>query len=300
MPSPTPAPPDTSRGAPAGAPRLDGDGGRIAGLFDRAAATYDRVGIDLLPAAGRLLVTHARIAEGEHVLDAGCGTGASLFPAAHAVGPRGSVTGVDVSPEMVERVRQESAEHRLHWMRTYVADVEDAPSAVLRPPADGFDAVTAGMLLTFLRRPDRVFRGFRSALRPGGRLAVSWWGPEAPGWDRVVEATRPFGSGTREEIETAVPGQSRPRTPELVRELAHETGFATVELYEERLEATFRDTDHWWAWTWSTAARAFWESVPPDRLPAARAAAESALAPLRAPDGTLPYVLTAHFAVCRR
>ncbi|MFJ2187219.1 class I SAM-dependent methyltransferase [Kitasatospora sp. NPDC087861] len=298
MPSPTPAPPVTSRGKPVEAPDRDGD--RIAGLFDRAAATYDRVGIDLLPTAGRLLVAHARVAEGEHVLDAGCGTGASLFPAARAVGPRGSVTGIDLAPAMVERVRQQSAEHRLPWLRTYVADVEDPHRAALHAPAGGFDVVTAGMLVSFLRRPDRAFRRFRSVLRPGGRLALSWWGPEAPGWGRVVEATRPFGPGTREEIETAVPGQSPPLTPELVRRLADEAGFASVELYEERLEATFRDTDHWWTWTWSTAARAFWESVPPDRLPAARAAAESALAALRAPDGTLPYVLTANFAVCRR
>ncbi|MBO1413663.1 class I SAM-dependent methyltransferase [Streptomyces sp. FH025] len=298
MPRTTPAPPEASRGAPAEAPHREGDG--IAGLFDRAAASYDRVGIDLLPAAGRLLVTHARITEGEHVLDTGCGTGAVLFPAARAVGPRGSATGIDVSPAMIERVRQRSAEQRMHWLRTHVADAEEPPRALLRPPADGYDAVTAGMLLSFLRRPERAFRGFRSVLRPGGRLAVSWWGPEAPGWYRVVEATRPFGPGTPEEIETAVAGQSPPQTPELVRRLAREAGFTSVELYEERLEATFRGPDHWWEWTWSTAARAFWESVPPDRLPSARAAAEKALEALRAPDGTLPYVLTANFAVCHR
>ncbi|MEU9130647.1 methyltransferase [Kitasatospora sp. NPDC048540] len=282
---PTPAPPD---------------GDRIAGLFDRAAASYDRVGIDLFPAAGRLLVAHARIGAGEHVLDAGCGTGASLFPAARAAGPPGSVTGIDASPEMIERVRQQAAEEWPHPLRTYVGDLEDPDPEALRPPPGGYDAVLAGMVLSFLRRPDRTLRGFHSALRPGGRLALSWWGPEPPGWDGVVEATRPFGPGTPEEIERGVPGQRRPPTPESVRELALAAGFARVELYQERLAASFRDADHWWAWMWSTAARAFWESVPRDRLPAARAAAEDALAPLRAPDGTLPYVLTAHFAVCHR
>ncbi|MFD9570318.1 class I SAM-dependent methyltransferase [Streptomyces sp. NPDC059982] len=298
MPSPTPAPPEATWGPSARAPHRDGDG--IAGLFDRAAVTYDRVGVDLLPAAGRLLVEHARIAPGEHVLDAGCGAGASLLPAARTVGPRGAVTGIDLSPVMIARVQQHCAEQRLDWVRTHVADVEGPLHPLPGRPADGYDAVTAGMLLTFLRDPGRVFLGFRSALRPGGRLAVSWWGEEAPGWARVVEATRPFGSGTREEIETAVPGQNAPPTPDLVRDLAHRAGFPSVELHEERLETTFRDSDHWWEWTWSTAARAFWESVPRERLPAARAAAESALAALRAPDGTLPYVLTTHFAVCHR
>ncbi|MEU8434940.1 class I SAM-dependent methyltransferase [Streptomyces sp. NPDC029216] len=304
MPRPLPAPPDTPWDTAAGTPRPGtddaGDGNGIAGLFDRAAATYDRVGVDLLPAAGRLLVRHARIAEGEQVLDAGCGTGACLLPAARAVGPRGAVTGVDVSPAMTERTRQRAAEHGLHWIRAHTADVEDPRHPAPAPPPEGYDAVTAGMLLSFLRRPDRALGRFRSVLRPGGRLALSWWGAEAPGWDRVVQATRPFGPGSREEIETDVPGQSPPLTPERVERLVYQAGFASAELYEERLETTFRDPDHWWTWTWSTAARAFWESLPPDRLPAARAAAYGALEALRAPDGSLPYVLTAHVAVCHR
>lgn len=304
MPRPLTAPPDTPWDTAAEAPRPAEDGpagdGGIAGLFDRAAATYDRVGIDLLPAAGRLLVRHARVAAGERVLDAGCGTGACLLPAARAVGPGGAVAGIDVSPAMTGRTRERAAGHGLDWVRTYTADVEDPHDALPAPPDGGYDAVTAGMLLSFLRRPDAALGRFHSALRPGGRLALSWWGDEAPGWGRVVEATRPFGPGTREEIETDVPGQSPPLTPERVERLVYQSGFASVELYEERLEATFRDPDHWWEWTWSTAARAFWESVPDGRLPAARAAAYRALEALRAPDGSLPYVLTAHFAVCHR
>src|SRR3954463_11508760 len=46
-----------------------------------------------------------RIEEGADVLDLGCGAGTDLLIAAQMVGPRGSVTGVDMTPSMLERAR---------------------------------------------------------------------------------------------------------------------------------------------------------------------------------------------------
>ena len=45
---------------------------------------------------GSRFVEHAAVGSGMSVLDVGCGTGSSLFPAAGRVGPGGRVIGVDV------------------------------------------------------------------------------------------------------------------------------------------------------------------------------------------------------------
>jgi ubiquinone/menaquinone biosynthesis C-methylase UbiE len=47
---------------------------------------------------GIRLVEHAEISSGEKVLDLGCGTGSSLFPAAAKTGPGGYATGFDICP----------------------------------------------------------------------------------------------------------------------------------------------------------------------------------------------------------
>ncbi len=74
----------------------------VAGVFDRAAATYDQVGVDFFRPIGRFLVSRTAPRPGERILDLGCGRGASALPAAEAVGPTGAVLATDLAPTMVE------------------------------------------------------------------------------------------------------------------------------------------------------------------------------------------------------
>ena len=52
------------------------------------------------------LASLADVAPGESVLDVGCGTGSLALAAKRRVGPTGIVTGIDASPEMIERARR--------------------------------------------------------------------------------------------------------------------------------------------------------------------------------------------------
>ena len=77
---------------------------------EEAAAEYDRAlshaSAHFLP----FLLRAARIAPGHAVLDVASGTGIAAEAALNIVGPQGSVTAVDISPQMVERARRRLAE----------------------------------------------------------------------------------------------------------------------------------------------------------------------------------------------
>jgi O-methyltransferase/aklanonic acid methyltransferase len=67
-------------------------------IWSRPVGVYDLDGPDYWDYFGERLVEYAEIFTGARVLDVGCGTGSSLFPAAERVGPRGSATGIDICP----------------------------------------------------------------------------------------------------------------------------------------------------------------------------------------------------------
>ncbi len=67
----------------------------VVGVFDRAAATYDRVGVDLFGPIAERLVEELDPRPGKRLLDVGCGRGAVLLRAAARVGPSGTLDGVD-------------------------------------------------------------------------------------------------------------------------------------------------------------------------------------------------------------
>lgn len=82
---------------------------RMAALFGSVAGTYDAVGVDLFQPVAAGLVDALDPRPGERALDVGCGRGAVLLRLGRAVGAGGSVTGIDLSPRMVEPLHARSA-----------------------------------------------------------------------------------------------------------------------------------------------------------------------------------------------
>ena len=68
-------------------------------IWARPVGVSDPDGPDYWDYFGGRLVEHAAIPRGARVLDVGCGTGSSLFPAADKTGPGGYVIGIDICPD---------------------------------------------------------------------------------------------------------------------------------------------------------------------------------------------------------
>ncbi|MGX5185007.1 class I SAM-dependent methyltransferase [Streptomyces avermitilis] len=136
-------------------------------VFDRAAASYGRIGGQFFEQAGQALVQLALPQPGEDLLDVGCGRGASLLPAAAAVTPRGRAVGIDKSSAMVSQANQALAARGLTHAFAVVADADALPTRT-----GTFDVLLAGLVLQFLPEPQHTLRRLTHMLRPGGRIAI--------------------------------------------------------------------------------------------------------------------------------
>ena len=67
-------------------------------LWSRPLGVSDLNGSDYWDYFGMRLMEHAAIPKGSRILDIGCGTGSSLFPAAMRTGSHGYAVGIDVCP----------------------------------------------------------------------------------------------------------------------------------------------------------------------------------------------------------
>ncbi|MDQ6775708.1 MAG: class I SAM-dependent methyltransferase [Actinomycetota bacterium] len=123
----------------------------------------------LLDGAARLTVERSGVSEGERVLDVATGNGNAAVWAARA-GAR--VTGLDLSPQLLESARARADEEGLgiDWVE---GDAEDLPFA-----DDEFDRVLSVFGAIFAPRHERTAAELLRVARPGGTVALTSWVPD--------------------------------------------------------------------------------------------------------------------------
>jgi SAM-dependent methyltransferase len=109
-----------------------------------------------------------RLAPGERVLDLGSGAGTDSLIAAQMVGDQGSVTGIDMTTEMLEKARAGAAE----MGATNVEFVEGEAERLPFPDAS-FDVVISNGVIDLIPDKDAVFSELLRVLEPGGRIQVA-------------------------------------------------------------------------------------------------------------------------------
>ena len=113
-------------------------------------------------------IGHLDLRPGETVLDLGSGAGIDALLAADRVGPDGRVIGVDMTPEMIERARDNAERAGASQVDFREGRLEALPVADA-----SVDAVTSNCVINLVPDKTRVFREMSRVLRPGGRLVVS-------------------------------------------------------------------------------------------------------------------------------
>ncbi len=112
-------------------------------------------------------VRHAGLQTGQDVVDLGSGGGIDVLLAARAVGPSGSVVGIDFLADMVDRATRAAAETRLSNVRLVEGLIESLPL-----PDSSADIVISNGVVNLSPRKVRVLAEAFRVLRPGGSLAI--------------------------------------------------------------------------------------------------------------------------------
>jgi trans-aconitate methyltransferase len=117
----------------------------------------------------RELIARLKLRGDEHILDVGCGDGKVTAEIARAL-PRGSVTGADASPQMIEFAKKTFPADAFPNLRFRVLDARKIKVG------RQFDFVFSNAAFHWVDDHQAILRGAASVLKPGGRLVVSCGG----------------------------------------------------------------------------------------------------------------------------
>ncbi|MFX1510949.1 MAG: arsenite methyltransferase [Promethearchaeota archaeon] len=128
----------------------------------------------------------ANLKEGEIVLDLGSGAGLDVFMAARQVGKTGYVIGVDMTPAMIEKAKENAEKLGVTNVEFRFGDIDELPVE-----NDSVDVIISNCVINLAPDKGKVFREAFRVLRPSGRMLIS---------DIVLEASLP--QETRDEVTT--------------------------------------------------------------------------------------------------
>lgn len=162
-------------------------------------------------------VALASLKEGETVLDLGSGAGFDCFLAAGRVGEKGKVIGVDMTPEMVDKARENARKGNYTNVEFRLGEIENIPAA-----DNSVDAIISNCVINLAPDKKKVFKEAFRVLKPGGRLMVS---------DLVLMKELP--KGIQDSIEAYIGCLSGAIMKDEYLEAIREAGFGDVRVLDE-------------------------------------------------------------------
>ncbi|CAM2974791.1 MULTISPECIES: arsenite methyltransferase [Halobacterium] len=156
----------------------------------------------------------AAMAPGETVLDLGSGAGFDCFLAAQEVGPDGHVIGVDMTPEMISKARENVAKNDAENVEFRLGEIGHLPVA-----DESVNVVISNCVVNLAPEKQRVFDDTYRVLRPGGRVAIS-----------DVVQTAPFPDDVQMDPDSLTGCVAGASTVDDLKAMLDEAGFEAVEI----------------------------------------------------------------------
>jgi ubiquinone/menaquinone biosynthesis C-methylase UbiE len=211
-----------------------------AATYNAAADRYDDPANSFWERFGRETVERLGLGPGARVLDVCCGSGASALAAAERVGSGGAVLGVDLADNLLALARAKARARGLRNIEFERGDLLD-----LRQAQSGFDSVVCVFGIFFVSDIERAVRELWRAVRPGGRLAITTWGPRffepasAAFW-RSIRSARP-------DLYRAFHPWDRITEPAALRELMISAGATGAEVVAVNGSHAIATPEAWWS-----------------------------------------------------
>jgi ubiquinone/menaquinone biosynthesis C-methylase UbiE len=230
---------------------------KAAATYDAAADHFDDEPLNFWDRIGKRTVTNLKLQAGAKVLDVGCGTGASALPAARVVGQNGFVIGVDLSSRLLDQARRKATRAGLTNIEFQLADM-----TALKYPDGNFDAVVSVFSIFFVPDMEGLVGELWRMVRPGGRLAVTTWGPRIfePAYSRWLVAV----GREHPDLVTAFNPWDRITDVVSVRRLLKDGGVRDAEVVSEDGFQPLRSADDWWTIALGSGLRWTIDQLGPD------------------------------------
>ena len=222
--------------------------GRAAFTYNAAADFSDASPLSFWDYFGRSNDRTGLTPVGSRVLDVCCGTGASALPAAEAVGPTGNVIGVDLAKQLLELARTKAIQRCLGNIEFEVGDMLS-----MRFPAASFDAVVCVFGIFFVPDMARAVSELWSRIRPGGKLAVTTWGPNF--FEPASNAFWRSIKNIRADLYKGFNPWDRIEDPTSLRRILDEGGVASPKIIAENRLHHIKSAEDWWTIVLGTGYR---------------------------------------------
>lgn len=160
----------------------------------------------------------AKIKKGDLVVDLGSGAGNDCFIARHETGESGKVIGIDFTPAMIEKARQNAAARGFHNVEFREGDIEHMPIT-----ANMADVIVSNCVLNLVPNKNAVIKDIYRVLKPGGHFSIS---------DVVLVGALP--EGLRKDAEMYAGCVAGAIQKQVYLELIQANGFEQITIQKEK------------------------------------------------------------------